>query len=57
MRIRQLPAILSLFLFVIASEGFAKGDIVKNELISEGKKRSYIFSCRNRLVKINLVPY
>lgn len=41
MRIRQLPAILSLFLFVITSEGFAKGDIVKNELISEGKKRSY----------------
>jgi len=41
MRIRQLPAILSLFLFVIISESFAKGDIVKNELISEGKKRSY----------------
>ncbi len=41
MRIRQLLAILSLFLFVITSEGFAKDDIVKNELISEGKKRSY----------------
>jgi poly(3-hydroxybutyrate) depolymerase len=41
MRIRQLLAILSLFLFVITSEGFAKDDIGKNELISEGKKRSY----------------
>lgn len=39
---RQLLATLSLFfLFIIGSKVFAKDDIVKNEIVSEGKKRSY----------------
>lgn len=39
---RQLFAILSLFfLFVINTKVFARDEIVKNEVISEGKKRSY----------------
>ncbi len=39
---KQLFAVLTLFfLFVIGSKGFAKDKIVKNEMISEGKKRSF----------------
>jgi poly(3-hydroxybutyrate) depolymerase len=54
---RQLIAILALaFLFVIKSESFAKDEIVKNEMVSEGTKRSYYLFVPKSVKKENPAP-
>ena len=53
----QLIAVLTLtFLFILSSEVFAKDKIEKNEMISEGKKRSYYLFVPKSVNKDKPVP-
>ena len=53
----QLIAVLTFtFLFVLSSEVFAKDKIEKNEMISEGKKRSYYLFVPKSVIKDKPAP-
>lgn len=57
MRKGQLLTLLALaFLFILADGGFAKDKIEKNELMSEGKKRSYYLFVPKSVNKENPAP-